>query len=197
MNSIAGTAPMRWRWRLFIVAILKYPTDMTRLFYFILTFIISSACFSQKPAPLGQKIVGDFNGDTKSDTAFVTLGKNSKSKKYTVSFSDKTIPAIPLGCCEIILINEGDLNSDRKTDFSVFQAPENGCVYMWTTYSLKNNRWTQLVGPFLISTDCEKFLAKDLEKRVFKENGHVYYWDVDPNDENNKPIKKLAVPKGE
>jgi hypothetical protein len=166
---------------------------MTNLFSFALTLIISTACFSQKSASVGQKIVGDFNGDKKLDTAFVTLNKHSKSKIYSVSFSDKTIPAISLGCCDIILINEGDLNNDKKTDLSVFQAPENGCVYMWTTYSLRDKKWKQMVGPFLISTDCENFLPKDLEKRVFKENGKVYYWDVDPNDENGKPIKKLVA----
>jgi hypothetical protein len=166
---------------------------MTHLFLYTLTLIISTHCFSQKPVSVGQRIVGDFNGDAKSDTAFVTSGKNSKSKKYLVSFSDKTIPTITLGCCDIILINEGDLNDDKKTDISVFQAPVNGCLYIWTTYSLKDNRWTQLVRPFLISTDCENFLPKDLENRVFKENGNVYYWDVDWNDENSKPVKKLVA----
>jgi hypothetical protein len=27
---------------------------------------------------------------------------------------------------------------------------------------------------------------------VFMENGKVYYWDIDPNDEEGKPLKKLV-----
>ncbi|MFL5809268.1 MAG: hypothetical protein ACJ749_07075 [Flavisolibacter sp.] len=167
-----------------------------RHFFFIgVTLLTSTLCFSQKQLVIGQKITGDFNGDRKTDTAFLKVKTNSKSKvhSWTLSFSDKSIPAMPLGCCDVILINEGDLNGDKTTEISVFQAPENGCVYMWTTYSLKTNRWTKFIEPFLIATDCENFKPADLQNRVFKENGKVYYWDVDPNDEENKPIKKQVL----
>lgn len=159
------------------------------------TLLITTFCFSQQQFAVGQKITGDFNGDGKTDTAFLQIKTNQRTKahSWTLSFSDKTIPTIQLGCCEPILINEGDLNGDKATEVSVFQAPENGCVYIWTTYSSKNKQWTKFIEPFLIATDCENFKQADLQKRVFKENGKVYYWDVDPNDEENKPIKKRVV----
>lgn len=162
---------------------------MIRSLLLNVTLFISTVGFSQKQFSIGQKVTGDFNGDGKVDTALVkTMHKN-----WTLLFSNKTIPSMQLGCCDPILINEGDLNNDKTTELSIYQAPENGCVYMWTTYSLKNNRWTKFIQPFFIATECETFRPADLQNRVFKENGKVYYWDVDPNDENNKPIKKQVV----
>ncbi|MFL5744913.1 MAG: hypothetical protein ACJ751_09630 [Niastella sp.] len=128
----------------------------------------------------------------KTDTAFLRVTANQKTKaphRWTLFFSDKSIPAMQLGCCDVILVNEGDLNGDKSREISVFNAPENGCVYMWTTYSFKNKRWTKIIEPFLIATDCEDFKPADLQNRVFKEDDKVYYWDVDPNGEESKPIK--------
>jgi len=168
---------------------------MTPSLLLSVTLFISTICFSQKQLVVGQKISGDFNGDGKVDTAFLKVNANSKTKhkNWRLSFSDKTILSMQLGCCEPILINEGDLNGDKTIEFSIFQAPENGCVYIWTTYSLKNKQWAKLIQPFLIATDCEDFKPADLQKRVFKENGKVYYWDVDPNDEQNKPVRRQVV----
>lgn len=182
------------KWQ-FKSVIRKVKTDMRHLFIFSLTLLTSLFCFSQKQLTVGQKVTGDFNGDAKTDTAFLRLASNQKSKaqNWMLYFSDKNIPAMQLGCCNVILISEGDLNGDKSTEISVFQAPENGCVYTWTTYSLKNNRWTKLIQPFLIATDCEIFKPADLQNRVFKEKDKVYYWDVDPNDKNNKLIKKQVI----
>jgi hypothetical protein len=168
---------------------------MQHSFLIGVTLLITTFCFSQKRFAVGQTITGDLNGDGKTDTAFLRVKTNQRTKahSWTLSFSDKTIPTMQLGCCEPVLINEGDLNGDKSTELSIFQAPENGCVYMWTSYSLRNKRWTKFIEPFLIATGCEDFKAADLQNRVFKENGKVYYWDVDQNDEESKPIKKQVV----
>jgi hypothetical protein len=146
---------------------------------------------------VGQRIIGDFNGDGKMDTAFVkqTINVKTKAKGWMLFFSDKTIPAMRLGCCDVYLINESDLNKDKTTEISVFQAPENGCTYTWTTYSYKAGQWTKLIPMFIVPTYCDPLTAADLEKKVFTENGNVYYWDIDPNDEEGKPLKKQVIVK--
>lgn len=168
---------------------------MTRSIFLCVTLLSWTISFSQKHLTVGQIITSDFNGDSKVDTASLKAKADSKTKRknWILSFSDKTIPTMQLGCCDPILINEGDLNGDKATELSIFKAPENCCVCMWTTYSLKSNRWTKLIQPFLIATDCEDFKPIDLQKRVFKEDSKVYYWGVAPNDEENKPIKKQVV----
>jgi hypothetical protein len=154
-------------------------------------------CFPQKQMVVGQRITGDFNGDGKMDTAFLKQSTNAKIKArgWTLFFSDKTFPSMRLGCCDVYLINEGDLNKDKAMELSIFQAPENGCTYMWTTYSYKEGLWTKLIPMFLVPTYCDPFTAADLEKIVFTENGKVYYWEIDPNDQEGKPKKKQVAVK--
>ena len=108
----------------------KTKTDMRPFFLIVIKLLTSTLCFSQKQLSVGQKIAADFNGNGKSDTAFLKEKTNAKTKaqSWTVSFSDRNIPARQLGCCDLTLINEGHLNGDRTTELSVFQAPENDCV---------------------------------------------------------------------
>jgi hypothetical protein len=105
----------------------------------VLILVLPVFCFSQKQLAVGQKITGDFNGDGQVDTALLKVKTNPKTKhkNWILSVSDRTIPSMQIGCCDPILINEGDLNGDKTTELSIFQAPENGCVYMWTTYPFK------------------------------------------------------------
>ncbi len=168
---------------------------MTRLIITTFAVLCVTYSFSQKTRTVGQRITGDFNGDGKVDTAFVKQTNNSKTKVkgWTLLFSDKTIPSLRLGCCNVYLINEGDLNNDKATEVSVFQAPDNGCTYLWTTYSYKAGQWTKFIPIFLVPTYCDPIKVADLEKKVFTENGKVYYWDIDLNDEVNKPIKKQVI----
>ena len=168
---------------------------MTRLILVIFAVLCFTNSFSQKSLTVGQRITGDFNGDGKVDTAFVkqTANAKSKTKDWTVFFSDKAILSIRLGCCDVYLINEGDLNNNKATEISIFQAPDNGCTYMWTTYTYKAGKWTKLIPTFLVPTNCDPIKNADLEKKVFIEKGKLYYWDVDLNDEENKAIKKRVI----
>ena len=168
---------------------------MKKLLVTSFTVLCVAFSFSQKSSTVGQRITGDFNGDGKMDTAFAKqiINTKTKAKSWTVSFSDKTISSLRFSCCEVVLINEGDLNNDKATEISIFQAPENGCTYMWTTYTYKANHWTKLIPTFLVPTFCDPVEAADLEGKVFVEKGKVYYWDFDPNDEKFKPIKKQVI----
>lgn len=147
---------------------------------------------------VGAKIEGDFDGDGKNEFATVTKTKQGEGNpiedgtpdEYTISFSNPSLKAILINCCEATLINEGDLNNDGKDDFSVFQAPMNGCTYSMTTYSVENSDWKQIIGTFLVPTGCDGFTAEDLQNSIFIENKTVYKMERDPNDESLKLIPK-------
>jgi hypothetical protein len=85
------------------------------------------------------------------------------------------------------------LNKNKTIELSIFQAPENGCTYMWTTYTYKAGKWNTLIPTFLVPTYCEPFKPEQLQKKVFSEKGKVYYWDTDPNDEERKQLKKEVI----
>jgi hypothetical protein len=152
---------------------------------------------AQKISRVGPRIAGDFNGDGKKDTALAKMSTNPKTKarSWKVTFSDKTIPVISLGCCAITLINEGDLNHDKSPEISVLQAPQNGCSFLWTTYSFEGGRWRKFIAPFRVFNQCEDFTRSQLEKRVFVEKNKVYYWDVVHDNEEDKPVKIEVVNK--
>ncbi|OWP75948.1 hypothetical protein [Flavobacterium oreochromis] len=152
---------------------------------------------------IGERIQGDFNADKNPDIATATKIKEGQGNpvedgtpdEYEIQFSANNINSINPGCCNIRLINEGDLNNDGADDLSVFQAPMNGCTYSMTTYSFLNGTWKQIVETFLIPTGCDKLNDDDLQKRIFKENNTIYYYDTDLNDESGKLIKKKATTK--
>jgi hypothetical protein len=147
---------------------------------------------------IGKKIQGDFNGDGEPDFATAVKVKEGRGNpvedgtadEYEIRFSGNKMKSIEAGCCEIRLVNEGDLDNDGADEISIFQAPMNGCTSEMTTYSFANSRWKQVVETFLIPTGCERISDRDLQKRVFKENGTVYYYSIDPNDEEGKLVKK-------
>lgn len=143
-----------------------------------------------------EKTVGDFNGDNVIDKATIkfTPGvgnplEDGTPDSYEVIFNNK-IESIKAGCCRLILINEGDLNDDGKDEISLFQAPENGCIYTLKTYSYINNQWILIFDPFLIPTNCEALSEDEIQKRVSKEGNKLYIYVDDLNDEKSSLIKK-------
>ncbi|WP_121965789.1 hypothetical protein [Myroides sp. N17-2] len=160
---------------------------------------------------VGNKIYGDFNGDGKFEYAYRKLTKkgygnpveNGVPDEYEIHFSDNSINPIKVGCCWFKLINEGDLNNDRADEITIVQSPENGCIGRVSTYTIKNNKSNYLFEPFSIFV-CAEISNNELEKLIVKENNTIFYFEADPNDENQlnddgtkirfeRLIKKQAV----
>ncbi|QEE48382.1 hypothetical protein FUA48_01965 [Flavobacterium alkalisoli] len=112
------------------------------------------------------------------------------SAEYIVRFNNPSIPELNIGCCEATLINEGDLDNDKKDELSVFSAPMNGCLYSMTTYTLKQGKWKTIIEPFIIPTACEDYSLEQINSLIYKEGEEVYINEPDINDENFTPIKK-------
>ncbi|MBE0391728.1 hypothetical protein [Flavobacterium sp. PL002] len=150
---------------------------------------------------IGEEIQGNFYGDGQNSIATVKRVKIGKGNpvedgtadEYEVQFSGKKLKSISSGCCEIRLINEGDLNNDGADEISIFQAPMNGCTYAMTTYSFTKGAWKIIIKTFLIPTGCEYMSDEDLQNRIFVDNSMVYFLDTDMADEEVKLIKKIAT----
>lgn len=174
-----------------------------RLILTLMTIGIFTFAQTTKEKKIGVEIEGDFLGNGKKITATSIKTKEGKGNpiedgtppEYEIRFSNNKIKPIKVGCCEIILINEGDLNKDGKDDISIYQAPMNGCTYTMTTYSLINGNWKKIVDTFLIPTGCERIGNNDLQKMVFREKSNIYYLQKDMSDENGKLIKKKVKSK--
>jgi hypothetical protein len=152
---------------------------------------------------IGEIIQGDFDGDGNIDFATAVKIKEGQGNpiedgspdEYAIQFSGNKLKSINAGCCDLRLINEGDLNNDGADEISIFQAPMNGCTYSMSTYSFINGAWKQIFETFLISTGCDTISDDDLQKRIFKENDAIYYYATDPNDENGKLVAKKVTMK--
>jgi hypothetical protein len=141
---------------------------------------------------------GDFNGDKKLDGAYVVKTKeksgnpneNETADEYTVFFADNEFQPIIVGCCGVRLINEGDLNGDGGDEITFYQAPMNGSVYTMTTYTFFRNSWRIFIDPFIVPTGGNFLSEQDTQDRIFLENGKVYYFEADLNNEEFKLVKK-------
>ena len=152
---------------------------------------------------VGVKINGNFTGNGKNEFAIAKRIKkgqgnpveNGTPDEYEIQFSSNKMKSINAGCCDILLINEGDLNNDGADEISVYQAPMNGCTYAMTTYTFINKHWKIIVPTFLIPTGCENISNDNLQKRIFKQNNVIYYYETDPNDKHERLVRKKATTK--
>ncbi|TDX86808.1 hypothetical protein [Epilithonimonas xixisoli] len=147
---------------------------------------------------IGEKIEGNFLGNGKKVIASVIKTKEAKGNpiedgtpaEYEIRFSDKKLKPIKAGCCELILINEGDLNRDGIDEISIYQSPMNGCTYAMETYSNINGNWKKIVDRFLIPTGCDGISKDDLQNKIFREKNQIFYLEKDMSEGNGKLIKK-------
>ncbi len=147
---------------------------------------------AKKLFTVGQKVLGDFNGDGKKEFAYLVkvkegygfpvLDDDSEPDQWEIQFSDKSIKPISVGCCGGILIAEGDLNNDKIDEITVYNAPINGCIGVLETYTIKTGNWKLLFEPFTMFY-CAELTDEELENLVKFENGSAYYHTYDVNDE--------------
>jgi len=141
--------------------------------------------------PSHDTITGHFSAAGKADTAFITMATpehpddpdQEVQDKYLVTFSSG-IPALPPFMGAISVQNEGDLNGDGRDEVSVFNEPLHGCTFTCTTWTFNGTEWKQLLTPLLIPTGCDPLTDSAMQARVFLENGKLYRWEEDLNDEN-------------
>ncbi|WP_143709024.1 hypothetical protein [[Flexibacter] sp. ATCC 35208] len=140
------------------------------------------------------RIEGDFNGDGNLDLAYGVLYRKAMEKEgqdeYVIRFSNPDIKPLVTGFGEIRLINEGDLNNDGRDDLSVYQAPLHGCTYVMSSWSFTKSGWKQLTDPWLVYNGCNYLSDEDLQNRIVLEDGILYYYQEDPNDEHMTLVKK-------
>ena len=139
----------------------------------------------------------DFNGDGKADND-ITINRiegngnpveDGTPDSYTIIFNNKILPSLPIGCCEPQLVDEGDLNGDGAAELTVVQAPMNGCTHTLSTWSLKKGAWQQVYGPEMIPTGCDELSPEDLKNFIIHENGKVYFYKADFENEDFKKVK--------
>ena len=146
-------------------------------------------------------IVGDFNGDGHTDSAFVIRTKEGYGvavdggvpAEYAIQFADTLLHPIDIGCCDARLFNTRDLNSDGADEILVFQAPMNGNSYWLSVWTYKSHQWKTLMEPIIVPTGGDYVADEDVRKRVFLENDTLYFLTEDLNDEHWKLVKKKAV----
>lgn len=170
----------------------------------IILLTIGTLSFGQTSTDkkIGEKIEGNFLGKGKKITATSIKTKegignpieDGTPAEYEIRFSNSKLKPIKAGCCEMILINEGDLNNDGSDEISVYQAPMNGCSYSMTTYSFINGNWKQIVKPFLIPTGCSELSNAELQSRIFLQNKKIYYYEtVSDEDSGELSLKKTLI----
>jgi hypothetical protein len=167
--------------------------------YFTSTFLILITVIGlSQSSNVGDSIYGDFDGDGIKEYAFAVQTEkgygnaieNGVPGTYSVFFSSEQIAEIPVGCCEIKLINEGDLNGDGADDLSIYQAPMNGNSYWMKSLSWSDTTWNTIVPAFMIPTAGVSLTDEELQDRVFTEGGLLFYFETDMNDENFGLIKR-------
>jgi hypothetical protein len=139
----------------------------------------------------GVKVQGDFDGDGIQEWAMVVQTtrrqgnpvEDGTAGEYAIKFSDNKFHSFSIGCCETMLINEGDLIGDKKDKLSTFQSPMNGNAYTMTTYALVNGRWRKAIEPFLISNGGDPIRQRVVKGLVFSEGKTVYIHEQGVNSE--------------
>ncbi len=169
----------------------------------LLASFLSPAQNPEAGKDIGEKIKGHFLDKSKFTTVEVVQLRGAQgnpvedgiSAAYEIRFSDRKLKPIKADCCDITLINEGDLNHDGKDELSVYQAPMNGCSYTMTTYALIKGQWQKIVDSYLVPSGCETLSEKELQDLVFKKNQEIYYLSKDMSQEHGPWIRNKVNPK--
>jgi hypothetical protein len=171
---------------------------------------ILAACSASKPevfdpSTVGTEVEGDFNGDGRLETATMVKVRDWEQAKdgaedgwkgqHEVRFSDKNLRTLDASLGGY-LVREGDLNGDGAEELSIFMAPNHGCTYAMRTYGQIAGQWREVVPVFMAPTFCDPLNGKDLQAKVFQEQGQIYFLSLDMDAFNEERVvwAKRAVP---
>lgn len=126
-------------------------------------------------------VAGTFLYTGKLDTAYVVKVKQGKGTSaedgiadgYELRFTGSDTKA-EIGCCEVRIINEGDLNSDGKEELSLYQYPPNGCTIFIHTLKIGGHKCTEIIEPFLFPAVCEPIPDRTIHGLVALRGGSIF-----------------------
>ncbi len=130
-------------------------------------------------------VTGKFNSKDKVDTAYIIKTKagygnpveDGVPDEYALRFTGNAT-AVKIGFCDARILNEGDLNGDGFEELSIFQYPENGTVCKFETFFNKEGLWTPIFDSRLIPTGGDPVPDADLQDKVMRGDGNVYYYET-------------------
>ena len=149
---------------------------------------------NQKEAPekTDIQLEGDFDGDGKSEVIYLTVipgegnpAENGRPARYYLNCDVFDDEPLLLGCCEAILLNEGDLNGSGKDFISVIKAPNHGSLYSHKIYHyVPKQGWDGVceseMRPYANGIPNET----ELQNLVYLEADRAYIRVHDMNDED-------------
>lgn len=107
-----------------------------------------------------RRIVGDFNGDFRKDTAVLALEDSTleccEFDKETsfVSFSNKAIPTLVVkGDILGHIQNLGDINGDGRDEIGLYSFAGYSNFKFYYVYGLRKGKWCNVVRPFELHYD--------------------------------------------
>jgi len=133
------------------------------------------------------RVYGEFNGDHSPDEACAVIYHGNR---YIIRFSPDSIQPILLGDGRVRLINEGDLNHDGREDLSIFQESGKACSYRVSTWSFTKHGWKRITKTWTLPYFCDYVSDEELQGRIVREDGTVYYYDSDEREETYSLVKK-------
>jgi len=120
---------------------------------------------------INSKIKGDFNGDGKSEVAWLEYPKEDTDNQCVIKFSDSKIPSITVSqCAKGTLDNLGDLNNDGKDDIGILPSGFQSEWVSYRTYGMKSNKWQELIQPLPIYLEDENSLRHPISKLTQQKN---------------------------
>ena len=150
-----------------------------------------------KGYPLADTIVGDFNGDGKTEKAwFKDMGIKAledcqqngakKSCEGIILFSDKTIKPLNIDNCPMYIFrNEGNLYGDGKDAIGVLPGWFSSACRQYLIFTLNKGRWKLACSPISNTMNMREagiiLIEKDLTKKgwvVIRESVDSYIFRV-------------------
>jgi hypothetical protein len=136
---------------------------------------------------VGDTIWGNFDGKNTNEMAFVKKIKSGSGNpvdegtpdEYEIEFNQPSLSPIKIGCCEAILINEGDLFDNSKDGISVYQSPENGTLYTISTIIYGHGGFDTVIKPFLIYENDSTLSRHYLSSLVVRKSDSICHINID------------------